>query len=194
MSLYINIMKLFFKSSKFYFFSSLIFITISIFRIVSIYFGNNSLNKYKNTYREYLTILPQGWAFFTKNSREPLVHIYSYNNSSITPITYRNFSLENNFGASRHNRILNLEGTQLTKIIYKDSLKPVIKKSLNIAELEPFLLKHKFIFKQYSIDKSKTPDIKGKYLIIIQDQLPWSLIQKKPTYKSNFKIYSIENL
>ncbi|WP_376746450.1 hypothetical protein [Chryseobacterium gleum] len=71
-------MKLFYKSSRFYLVISVIFVYTFIVKISSVYFGNSPLNKSKETKEKYILLFPQGWAFFTKEPRDRLIHFQEW--------------------------------------------------------------------------------------------------------------------
>src|SRR5690606_32102943 len=75
---------------------------------ISVFFGYNPLNSSLNSRIMLSGYFPQGWAFFTKNSTDPQLYLYDCN-GKIVFLDNRNISAKYGFGASRHNRILNLE-------------------------------------------------------------------------------------
>ncbi len=173
------------------FWCAIILVLFIVFKMISIYFGNNALNTSKYGHIDYLAIFPQGWAFFTKPSREPLVHIFKCSGKNITPLNLKNFSVKSIFGISRHNRVVNVEGGTIFSKIMEDSLVGVKIKAQNTEELYKKLNIDALKFKNLSLNKAYIPDFKGKYLFVSQELLPWPLIHKKPEYESEFTVYAI---
>ena len=60
-----------------------------IFKLMSVYFGNNPLNNSPRQSISYVSIFPEGWAFFTKSAKEPRIHIYNCNNNKIEYVDIR---------------------------------------------------------------------------------------------------------
>ncbi|MGV4439784.1 SdpA family antimicrobial peptide system protein [Ornithobacterium rhinotracheale] len=173
------------------FFASLSLVIITIFGVLSIYMGNSPLNKKRFIYIDYISVFPQGWGFFTKDPREPLVFIYKHDNNDYKSIIERNFSTKNLLGLSRKNRILIIESSHVLKEIIKNCQYKNFK-ATNINRLKTQFKNIDFDYEKVYVDSSLSPDIVGDFIFVIQEQLPWSLIYKDPKYKSNFKVYSVK--
>jgi antimicrobial peptide system SdpA family protein len=63
------------------------------------------------------TLLPQGWAFFTRSPRELVFEGYAKVNGKWIKITNNNFSIENDFGFSREGRSISWSLMQLAMAI-----------------------------------------------------------------------------
>lgn len=179
------------SKSVFVFCLAVMIVLFVVFKVVAIFFGNNPLNNSRYAYLSYISVFPQGWAFFTKNSNDPLLYIYHYSDNEIQSAINRNFSVKNYFGISRHNRVMILQSSHLLKQIKIDSTKLKTIKALNVDELSDSIIKYNFSFDSVNVEKEKIPDFKGQYFFIYQELLPWSLIHKNPKYKSTFKIYPV---
>lgn len=59
------------------------------------------------------TIFPEGWGFFTKNPRDPLLEVYEVKNDILTLTTIKNQSAQNIFGLSRKSRIVGYESSMI---------------------------------------------------------------------------------
>ncbi|WPO91737.1 SdpA family antimicrobial peptide system protein [Chryseobacterium sp. HR92] len=186
-------MKLFYKSPRFYLVISVIFVCTFILKISSVYFGNSPLNKSKETKKKYILLFPQGWAFFTKEPRDPLIHFFSFSNNKFDNVIDKNFSLNTFLGASKKSRIVNIELQKIVNKIIRDSVQHSSEKFLGINELKKNVSDRNIDFTKVNIDKKYIPDINnGKYLIVIEEQLPWALLSKTSNYKAKFEIYPIE--
>jgi len=59
--------------------------------------------------QDVIAIAPQGWAFFTRDPREPVDRIYARSESGWVQVTYTNSSARNWLGLKRDARALNVE-------------------------------------------------------------------------------------
>lgn len=163
-----------------------------VFYIISIYFGNNPLNNSLISKVKVISVLPEGWAFFTKNSSEPQLYIYKVERNKLSEINLRNFTSEYFFGMSRNNRILNLQVANVFKKVNNDSSIHYEFHSINITQLTNVLHVDTLDFNRVSIKNAIAPNIEeGKYLMIVQLMLPWALLHCQPYYPSKFIIYPI---
>lgn len=177
------------KASIFSFVSAILIVILIMFKILAMNLGNNPLNTTRYGYISYTSLLPEGWAFFTKNSREPVIHLYKYSEENIRLVNLRNLSGEFYFGLSRHNRILNIQLGNILSTILEDSINGFELNAYDENELGKIFKKYKY--NDISYNKSQLPNFNGKYIVAIQQLLPWSLIYKKPNYKSTFIVYPI---
>jgi hypothetical protein len=172
------------------FFSSILFVAGIILYFTSIYFGNNPLNRKSKSKAKLVSIFPEGWAFFTKNSTDPRVYIFKVDAGEIREVNLRNFSSEFFYGLSRDNRLLNMQFGSILKAAFSDSLYSLeykISDPQKIRNLKIDSLK----FTEISIEKKNAVYIRGKYLLAVQKMLPWPLIHKEPAYQSNYTIYPV---
>jgi antimicrobial peptide system SdpA family protein len=112
------------------------------------------------------TLLPEGWAFFTRNPREEQLSIYTINkDKSISFVSMKNMEAKNLFGLNRVSRYtLDKMGTVIGQlpngywktIINSDSL------NFHIDSLSIFSV------------KISRPALCGKYLIEKKPTMPWS--------------------
>jgi antimicrobial peptide system SdpA family protein len=180
------------KLSLFTFYSSILIVILVFFKLTSIYFGNNPLNHNHEAKSQLTSIFPQGWAFFTKSSKEAQFHIFDCN--SLTPKlkNLRSFSFEYYFGASRKNRIINIEINNIFQKIAKDSVTGIIIKTSTASSIPKEIKKENINFQKITIKKSIAPNFKGRYLFVSQTILPWNILKRKSDYPSSFIVYPIE--
>ena len=179
------------KISKSIFIIALITNAIIFFKLISIYFGNNPLNNSQLNYMNYVSVFPEGWAFFTKSPKEPRLYIFDCNKKNIEILNLRNFSVDYYFGISRHNRILNIEVENIMSIVQKDSIRSFSLNSINERNISKILNLNEIEFSDIKINKNQDSNFKGKYIIAVQHLLPWSLLHKQPDYPSKYVIYPI---
>jgi antimicrobial peptide system SdpA family protein len=161
------------------FFIAVLFYVWLFAAILVNYAGNNPLNKLNSNISSYVSVFPQGWAFFTRPVHERSMALYAVDAHGLSRVELRGFEPEYYFGASRRNRILTIE---LSNILYK------------IEHLEGKRLYNKNIPLDEELNKAVSPDtlsfnkvardgknilLRGKYVLVLQDYLPWSLMRNK---------------
>ena len=179
------------KSSLIAFYISISIVILIFFTVLSVYFGNNPLNNSYTTKSKFISVFPQGWAFFTKSAKEPEFYIFECDKGKIKMKNLKNFSKDYYYGISRHNRILMIEANTILNKIKYDSITgyrlTTIKADNIVKKINLDTLK----FNSVNVFKENVPDFKGKYLFVIKQQLPWALLNKKPNYPSSFIVYAI---
>jgi antimicrobial peptide system SdpA family protein len=147
------------------------------------YAGSNPMDKLNGQMSNYISIFPEGWAFFTRPVRESSMRLYSANGEKFKKVELRGFVPEYDFGASRENRILTIE---LSNVLAKLNL------SRKREQIEKYIVFDEDLNKALSIDTlhfcqlaegNNNILLKGKYILVLQDYLPWSLIRKKDHFK-----------
>jgi len=81
---------------------------------------DSPLRSSRSVRQSMIAISPQGWAFFTRDPREPVDRLYRATASGWVPATYTNSSARNFFGLSRAARALNVEMAALLAEISQD--------------------------------------------------------------------------
>lgn len=179
------------KTSIVSFYSSIFLVSIIFFKLISIYFGNNPINNSYSAKSQYVSVFPQGWAFFTKSSKEPQLYVFDCNSKQPKLINLRNFSAEYYFGISRKNRILNIEIGNVFQQMEKDANR-IVFKTANITYIPKEIIKRKINYNKVFVKKGSTPNFNGKYLFVTQIMLPWNILKRKPDYPSLYTVYPIE--
>jgi antimicrobial peptide system SdpA family protein len=155
-----------------------IIMIIIAFIMVLLFSEDNTIDLNANTLR---TISPQGYAFFTRDPKEPQLFIYEIERDTITRNLSQNSSSFNMlFGLSRVNRRQSLEFNEVFPKLIKwknynsiTDIKGVIPDSLNIV----------------SKDSRK---INGKFLIIRESRIPWAWASNLKKPKRKFKLIYIQ--
>jgi hypothetical protein len=173
------------------FFTSILLVLLIFLTLLSVYFGNNPLNKSNTVQAKFISAFPQGWAFFTSSAKKPRYYVFNCPDKNIEMIELRSFSTEYYFGISRHNRILNIEINNLFQKIISDSIKGFKITTPDIKNITQKIKNDTLKFDEISIDKKHSPNLKGKYLFVTQLMLPWSLLNKRPDYPSLYTVYAI---
>lgn len=180
------------KLSILSFYGSIILVVIIFFKLISVYFGNSPINSSHSSKSQYVSIFPQGWAFFTKSSKEPQLYIFDCNSKQPDLKNLRSFTTDYYFGVSRKNRILNIEISNVFQQMEKDSVNRIVFKTADVNYIPKEIKKRNIIYKKVFVKKGTTPNLNGKYLFITQIMLPWSIVSRKPDYPSLFTVYPIE--
>lgn len=180
------------KLSVLSFYGSIFIVLFIFFKLVSVYFGNSPLNSSHSAKSKFVSAFPQGWAFFTKTSKEPQFYIFDYNSKDVELKNLRSFSKEYYFGLSRKNRILNIEINNIFQQIVKDSVNKIIIKTSDVNNISNEIKKQKITFKRIYIKRRNIPNFKGKYLFVSQTMLPWSVLSRKSDYPSLYIVFPIE--
>src|SRR5690606_18246156 len=163
------------------------------FYIVSISFGNNPLNTNILSRPKLTSILPEGWAFFTKKSTDPNVYIYNIENNKLIEIKLKNSLPKFFFGISRVNRLYNVELNNIFTKALGDSTITYRYKAVNKDMLLSMFTSDTLISNTVNLENYLAPDFKnGYYLFVVQHMLPWSLLHKKTTFPSKFDVYKIK--
>jgi antimicrobial peptide system SdpA family protein len=166
-------------------------VLFSTFYITSIYFGNNPLNNRLNTKIKMISLLPEGWAFFTRASNEPRQYTFKLEGDKFFEVNLRNFSSEYYFGMSRHNRVLSLELSTVFQKVNNDTSIHYLYTATDVQQVITKIKKEQLTFNEIALKKHTAPDIHGKYLMVVQLMLPWSLLNRDPDYPTNFIAYPI---
>jgi antimicrobial peptide system SdpA family protein len=126
-------------------------------------------------------ISPQGYAFFTKNPKEPQVYIYKVDKSNkLKNICPNSSSAEMYFGLSRKNTRLSYDFTEILSNLRKwESIEKVEK--FYLTKLDTFKISRKDMLKH-----------NGKYLIIKEERIPWAWSKSLSKSKKYFKYITIE--
>ena len=111
-----------------------------------------------------LSVVPEGWGFFTRNPREPSVHAYKRNENRLTLVNKPMSDPDYWFGLSRKSRKINMELMgkirSIPDSVWQQGRPDVMDTScdsvykMSRRNLKPLLL--------------------GEYLVIRQNRLPWA--------------------
>ncbi|HVI48140.1 MAG TPA: SdpA family antimicrobial peptide system protein [Chitinophaga sp.] len=143
---------------------------------ILIIFSSSVETTYNPTFGvKYATLyfMPEGWGFFTRNPREPIIDLYHIDKQNeLAPFSKSNASAEFFFGASRLGRRYGMEVSMILKSVassewkfftaqdYKDSISV-------IKEVEVPL---KTIQNTHYLSK-------GKYLLVYHEPIPWTYLK-----------------
>jgi len=183
-----------FKSAKhIVFFLSLIVVTTLIIFVVSSYFGNNRLNRSLARKKQMVSVLPEGWAFFTINSRSSRVYFFKVNSGKLEQINLRNQTLKNAFGFSRNNRIYNMQLDHLhSKLPHDSSTIQYQSRASDIYQLIARTNADTLKFNPLTLNEKSNPYLEsGLYVLCVQEMLPWAMIRRNKVYPSDFTILPV---
>jgi len=162
------------------------------FYLLILYSGNNPVNSNLNTRVTVTSLIPEGWAFFTKNSTDPRLYLYSVEGKKITSINLLNISPEYIFGISRKNRLLNVQAATLLKESIDDTIKVYKFRTNNIDSILEKIDLDTLVFDELKLSVKKIPNLEGRLVLVQKLMLPWTLLSKSrnfPTLHLLFPIY-----
>lgn len=154
------------KKKTMFFFLCSVSIMLFIFYLLIISIKNNPISL-RNTYfnnREINALLPEGWAFFTRNPREETVKIYSIGDDGIKEKSIKSSDPSQFFGTKRDNRLIISKIDIITANI-NDDMYYQYRGALNNIILDSI--------SEYSVP-IKEPCLCGNYLISKGSPIPWS--------------------
>jgi len=153
-------------------------VCISIVYLYSVYMGTNPLSpSYKHRY-SVSKIVPEGWAFFTRNPREDIYRLFQIKGDVVEEVDMSNNSLNTLMGVSRKNRRVNVEFLRM-KYLTNDSM--YVKEHLsNWRAMELFEIKEPRGYNYYFLKN-------GEYLIQREKIIPW--IYSKNDYEYDQEIH-----
>lgn len=118
-----------------------------------------------------LSVVPEGWGFFTRNPREPAIFIYKRDSitNRFSLINYPMPAPQNYFGISRKMRKINIE---------LFSILPTLNDSIwQKGETDAFTLSCDSITSTKGIFDNSA--LRGSLLIVKQERLPWAWVNSK---------------
>lgn len=149
------------------------------------YAGPNALNITNTNKIFIITAFPQGWCFFTRSPQEKSIHLYDVNNGKPSPYDLRGFNSEFFWGFSRKNRLVSMEiGNILGTHINPDSVISYRKHCYASTSLNELLNIDTLKYNHFTLNNVMI--LKGKYILEIDDFIPWSL--RRRLSLSNIKI------
>lgn len=123
----------------------------------------------KNNQQTISNLLPQGWGFFTKDPRDPLLEVYKINSKNeLERVTLLNFDSQTYYGLSRKARFLGCESSEVTGSLKKYKWSTDIYS--NIYNLK------KGVVAKYNEKKLKYLK-KGSYLFLTYKIVPFAWIK-----------------
>lgn len=117
------------------------------------------------------TLFPEGWSFFTRDPREPLLEVYKIKQNKLVYIPLSNSSKENWFGFSRKSRVQGFEASIIISDVHSKAWIEGIGNNYekHISNDSVYSIKHK---------KSNHYFKKGLYLFILKKPIPWAWANK----------------
>ena len=147
----------------------------------------NPILLYNNFNNDVFDVVPQGWAFFTRDPREPQVIIYEIKNNKIINMEHRHSSYKRIFGLERD------YGKLISEL-------QVILSNVKKAEFENYHwnyqseINNTYIPKKihYCKNKYNNPLLTKEYLVVFQKAIPWAWLNSIDKIKMEAKIIRIK--
>jgi antimicrobial peptide system SdpA family protein len=145
---------------------------------------NPVLPSYKNKIN-FVSLIPEGWSFFTRDPREVQTLVYKEVNGKLESINHQNFSAFNSFGFGRYTRIESLELALLLASI-NDSL--WVKNDGDI-----FSFYKKDLLKTHDVrNTSNTQYLAGTLILEQKEPVPWAWFQSGKDIIMPSKVIKLE--
>ncbi len=128
----------------------------------------NPLSGGKMSRSNFSILIPQGWAFFTKNPREPMMLLYKKEGGEYKIATEPNASMYNLFGASRIGRAKGIEmgalSSQVTDKLWHDCNEGLEACSSMIDTLKAIPV----------INQAYKAKLCGEFILVSKEPVPWA--------------------
>lgn len=163
--------------------------TSLIFIVADTSLGFNTIKLSNSLHSIAYTISPQGWGFFTRNPREPLVDFYrvDINNLNLNKVTIKNASIENQWGFSRMMRVSSSEIGYIKDQIPEHEWMSVTEFNREYINV---LLSNSY---PYKINNDFTwPIFCGMFLMTKTDRIPWAWSKHRGSIKMPKRIALVE--
>lgn len=147
------------------------FLLLFIF-FLSVSIKSNTFATSTQTKVIFTSISAQGWGFFTRSPREPMVDIYKIDHGVLSKISSKNSTLSNILGFSRKSRKI---GMEISTVLMKTK-----KEKWNVVDApSSFKIPE-------SISKIDFTDLyfltPGDYLLVKKTMIPWAWYGKKNNF------------
>lgn len=126
----------------------------------------NPLSLKRSNQSNILSLLPQGWGFFTRNAREPSILVYRQKENKYIRVNKTASDKSYWFGLLKYSRAINREVGSVLKQI-PDSAWQNIKETNNLLNFKTDSLVIVY-------NSSHNPILLGNFLLISQERLPWA--------------------
>lgn len=111
-----------------------------------------------------LSVVPEGWGFFTRDAREPAIHVYKKENAGYSLVNYPMPDWKNGLGVSRNMRKINIELFSLLAAVQDSSWQTDTTGRLSFDCDTMVTLKGPFNHSR----------LRGTFLVVKQERLPWA--------------------
>jgi len=136
-------------------------------------------------------VVPQGWAFFTKNPRENQVLIYKIENGYAVDCNFKHNNYQYLFGL---NRTCTKVSTEIEFIKSKINSDLWSSTRWNYQSNRPIYSIPKGVKQTRMTSKFSDPEIIGSYLLVLQEPVPWAWSKQDKSIKMPAKMVQIEIL
>ena len=146
--------------------------SILIFLVADSSLGFNPIMVTKKINNAFFSVLPQGWGFFTRNPREPLVDIYEITLNGPQKVTIPNASLKYIYGFNRGMRFTSSQVGYLVGMLQENNwreFKNLKKAQTNVSSF--IQLRNNF----------SPPLLCGKFIMVKTERIPWAWAKHRNT-------------
>ena len=174
------------KLLRYFFLLNLITWILVIFFSIIIYSEENPIRLLISNKLYLQSYFPQGWAFFTKNARDPNIEIFAILNGKIQKKPFqRQGDLHNLLGLKRDARAMGCEYGYLLDKVKNDTLEWTKFTNFNNIELSSI--------KSYVVNNfNKKPLLKDYILLIRTPPVPWAWSKNKENIKLPVEVIKLK--
>ncbi|MFN8260913.1 MAG: SdpA family antimicrobial peptide system protein [Chitinophagales bacterium] len=176
---------------KFVFYTTIVFFAFLFLYVCSVYLGSNPINLSEKSKAKLVSFFPQGWAFFTRDAKMQNVYFFNVKSDKLTQIELNSFTHQYYFGLNKESRVINAEISN----IMSDNIKSINEVVYRSNSFENVLLKLNDTCNKLFYTHIKKKDYidfdLGKYIIIIEEPVYWSMAHINSNYKHVFRLYPI---
>lgn len=113
-----------------------------------------------------LTVMPQGWAFFTRDPREPTPVLYAHGSSGWTEVSLKHTSRTNAYG---FRRIARIHGQELAALLSQVPAEAWTEVAAGSDPVRVHVLEHHFVQ-----NPARRPDLCSSLLVVVREPVPWA--------------------
>lgn len=153
------------KSAIVFILTSIIF-TILLSSSVVFSLNANILGVPPDIENKVVKVLAQGWGFFSKDPREPMLYAYPLSGNEYDELQWPNNSIKNLIGLNRFGRAQGIELGSIITEIPGDGFKECEKNYQNCIDKENDIIEVNNIY--------ENPTICGEWGIVLLEPIPWA--------------------
>lgn len=153
--------------------------------VLSSFASESAVRASPDTRAAQLSLLPQGWSFFTRDPREPKDLVYHVVAGDLVRLSYANTSLRNRLGASRSARAIDGELSSL--------LAPVLMSSWKECDGDPAPCVREIAAEPLRIvNHSTTRFICGEVAIVRSQPVPWAWSRSRDRIQMESRVLRLQ--
>lgn len=157
--------------------------------IITVFFTSIQFNPIQNkldSKRIVYSVVPQGWAFFTRSPREAQVLLYEIKDNKLIKLNHLHSSINNLIGLNRRSSVymseIQLARAELSNNLFSNTKWNYQNNALGYIPEKTYTVKNKV----------NNPLLCGEYLLVLQQPIPWAWSSHIKTMEMPAKIIRIK--